>query len=474
MSLQLGEFKIASNCQWTMLDTFLGILLISFGTAIQKNVSYFYADYANGLGFSHEQYSYFVVSQYIGKVTSIAFSPFNDYFFSNSLQIARFYGIMAAIFAFMLPICSMIDVTTYRLIWCCIIFWLFGNCWALFSSTIFHIASVHALDDRRVISYLMTYWAIATVLYLPISYMIADVSIYLPFLVLAACLLVSILFIYFCRWKNKFDGIVYERNLEYENISRITSVDSSPELSASVSPQSNIVDDNYSALSSLKQIMRSKECRLIFMCIFVIGISFGLWENILASLWLEEVYGWSTTTVGWFSALLCIAELFSMVFMFMVAYKMDLFTLNFSIFSWQSCVAGTVFILCAVMGDSIGGVWVAILVNVDFYFMFQLEYFILLLGIVKYRPSGDAKRTALVALTSFAAFGKCIGVLVTAKLWNYGSGLGWISLISVSCYLICIICWIRIYLPSEHEEYQSVIDAEEFDLNPNTSVKNRE
>lgn len=212
--------------RWTLFDTCIAVCLLGVGSTIYKNISTFYADYAKGLDFDRVQYSYFIAAPNIGQFISIANSHLNKYLFSNTLQKTLFYGSFAAVFVIFLPIAEFIDDTWKRLIWCICMFILYGDCFALFASTIFHTASVYTSVDKRgsVISYLNLYWPLATLFYLPVSYMIADINIYMPFFTFGAFLITVNVCTYYCLWKRKFGllddiNIVYDTNEEHSRFS---------------------------------------------------------------------------------------------------------------------------------------------------------------------------------------------------------------------------------------------------------------
>lgn len=171
----------------------------------------------------------------------------------------------------------------------------------------------------------------------------------------------------------------------------------------------------------------------------------AVWQNIVSGLWLEDVYGFSITDVGWFSEVVFLAEFASNIFMILFVDRFNLFVFSFAVFGWQACVAIIVLVLAVVIGDDIGGIFMPFLVNISLYVMFEMEFVSLLMAIVKYRPSGSAKYTSIVAFFAMCSLGRVIGSLITPLVWDYGNGLCYVALICLVHYLFCIGLWMQIY-----------------------------
>lgn len=203
----MSDSSLRYKSLWTFTDSVIAVVLLGIIAAVYKNMSVFYLDYETGLEINFYQYAYIIAAQYIGQFTSVAFSSLIEHFFSTSLQIAIFNGMSAAIFVLFLPFAYFMENEISRVIWfvCCL--WFFGNCVVLFLSNIIQIACDHSLPSKRgrVLSYLEFYWVLATLFYLPVSYMINDVSVYLPFITFGSLFILLIVPVFHCRWKEKFN-----------------------------------------------------------------------------------------------------------------------------------------------------------------------------------------------------------------------------------------------------------------------------
>ena len=118
-----------------MVSYYLCTIDTSLGGCSCKKFNVFYHNYGQGLGLTSVQFSYIMISQYIGWITAMFVAPLNDKYLKSSRMISMVHVLLDGIFAslFILPV--FIDNNLFKtkfnnyetVIYCSIIWFLFGN-----------------------------------------------------------------------------------------------------------------------------------------------------------------------------------------------------------------------------------------------------------------------------------------------------------------------------------------------------------
>ena len=416
----------------------------------------FYINYANALHISRSGISIVMMMQYVGWILSMFTSTINNKFCISSRIVSAVYVLLDGVFALLFITPIVIDNNLFvnnwqswqTILYCSCIWFLFGIAYPTNKSAVVGMAAQFSLESEkgRNISYIGLSWAFATLIFVPIGFMIDYVDWWLPFLSLGTfCIIASPIVLY-----------TFPSHHHHQSQSG-------------------------SQQKSQSQSSRSRELYLIFckskVCILILwshtfsALACGSIETAISGPWLQDVYNFSISECGYIGFIIFGGEIVGTL---MIAFGSDKFGVwIFAIISY--CI----FLFCAVLicimslafGNAAGGLYIPFFVNFIYFVGWKIFWSALQVAIAKYSENYIQNRTIFSANHSMTAVGRIPGVLLTTQLWDHGNGITLLSCIWIGAIVISSLFWIALYYVT-HQHIQDDDNSERAQLSRELSSTN--
>eukprot|EP01084_Bolivina_argentea_P295026 507811_1 len=437
-SSELLDQRVKSKTmQWNCFYTSIGLFARVWADVLAKNMNVFYLNYAPKLNLSRTQFSFIMIAQYVGWIISMFVSSINNKLFKTSRIISTIYVLFDGIFAllFIAPLLLHNNLFNYwstwqTLLYCCSIWFLFGIAYPTNKSAIVDMASVFSLAKQRGknISYLGMSWAFATLIFVPVGYMIDYVDWWLPFLSLGSvCILCSfmVLFIFQDPPKNN-------------------------------NKSSKDVENAANKSTELTMTFKSKVCNLILWSHTFSALACGSIETAISGPWLQDVYGYSISKTGYIGFVIFGGEMLGTLMIACFADKLGVFLFAFLAYSIFLCCALLICFMSLISGDNVGGIYIPIAVNFVYFVGWKIFWSALQVAIAKYSPKNISNRTIFSANHSVTAIGRIPGLILTTHLWDNGNGITRLSFIWIGAIVISSLFWIWLYKDVKNQKIRAV------------------
>eukprot|EP01084_Bolivina_argentea_P106887 191162_1 len=160
---------------------------------------------------------------------------------------------------------------------------------------------------------------------------------------------------------------------------------------------------------------------IITICLgFVQGISIDIFESVLCSPWLEDIYHLSTVQVGYVMVILVFAEILGTLFASQWSAKIgEVICIFSSYFIWLICGL-TIYSLTELIGDDMGGLMVPFIIIFCLFFCDELVNIVTVIFIANNAPKQFSKQTTILYFHTFVAIGNIVGVEIATHIWNKG------------------------------------------------------
>eukprot|EP01083_Nonionella_stella_P088148 245477_1 len=397
---------------WSSTHTIFGIILLICLVSVFKNAFVYYEDYADALGLTKLGYSVIMLSCYLGNITSLFFGIFINKLFSNRYHLtaslsALLSGILSLLYGFTASISATSSAT--GVFYGSMIAFLYKNSASICYTTVVGLANEYSTSEHKGanISYLQLSWSISTLLYIPVGYMIQYVSWFLPFCVFGILLIIYCFILHF--------GFTFDMDSEM------------------IATQSELSTSSVTVnISDLKRVFNRKIV-LILISIFFCGIASGSVLITTTSFWMEDVYGLTSSQVGWYTLCIFVAEMTGSLIMSQISDKYGIFVCSFVAFAIKIIDSLIIFNLSLILGDAVGGLWVAVILNFFLFVGWEMFFITQILAMIEFGPPDVSKNIILLSNFAIASIAKAIGTELSAGLWKNGEGLKWLACIWLVC-----------------------------------------
>lgn len=421
---------------WKFYHTVTGIWIRLWGDGACKNLNVFYLNYASALNISSSSFSYIMMANLLGWVLAIFFSDFNTKVFKTSKKIGIVYVLCAGLLCFIFVFPTLINEnfsTKDVVIYCGLTWLLFGISFSSFKVSVVHVAQSFLGTNKKgkVISYLGLSWGFASLLYIPIGYLIEYTQWYYSFL------LFSIV--------NVLNSFIYYKVLPTPPESARRSI-----VGARARVHNSVNNKNTGTSNKKRQCVKIFGS-LIINCILIShlfsGLACGSIETSISGPWLQDVYNFSASKTGYISLIIFVAEMLGSIFCINYSDKYNCFVLSLVAYSMFLIPVIGICVLTNIFGIFNVGIYLPFITNFVYFCGWKIFWAVGQIAIVKLSPKTlhKHKRTILQANLSFTAFGRIIGLLLSAHLWDDGHGLILLSYIWIASICISSFCWVILY-----------------------------
>jgi len=471
--------------KWEWSHTVLGTIVLICLISVFKNPFIYFEDYSIALGLTNFEYSIILLSLYAGNITSLFFGVYVNNLFKDKYQgIASVFSGISGVLALLFCVIIYFDkgagaagsasdsnnISIFIVVYGSIVAFLYKNAASICYATVVGLANEWSASNKKGanISYLQLSWSISTLLYIPIGFLLEYLFWYIPFMIFGVVL---ILYAFILNWgftfkhhtpaqRDPIDVQIQGSAEECENESVLKSV------SDIASNFTNLTQEVTANFGDLKTVF-NKQINLILCAIFFCSIAQGSFLITTSSFWMEDVFLLDTSSVGFVTLSVFLAEVIGSIIMTQISDTYGIFVCSFIAFIIEIIASLIILNLSIIIGPDIGGLPYAIILNFFLFVGWEIFFITQVLAMIEFGPVNVSKNIILLSNFAVASIAKMIGAELSSLLWNGGEGLQILAaiwLISNSLGLACysILYQIkdkRVQTGSSDGEYLPIRDA---------------
>jgi len=409
--------------KWEWSHTVLGTIVLICLISVFKNPFIYFEDYSQALGLSNFEYSIVLLSLYAGNITSLFFGVYVNNLFKDKYQgIASVFsgisGALALLFCVIIYFDSVTpnsELSIFVVVYGSIIAFLYKNAASICYATVVGLANEWSASNKKGanISYLQLSWSISTLLYIPIGFLLEYLFWYIPFMVFG---IILILYAFIINWGFTFRSRAQTPPPDAGDDSVMKSVS---DIASNFTMVTQEVTANF---GDLKTVF-NKHINLILCAIFFCSIAQGSFLITTSSFWMEDVYNLDTSSVGFVTLSIFLAEVIGSIIMTQISDTYGIFVCSFLAFIIEIIASLIILNLSVIVGPDIGGLPYAIILNFFLFVGWEIFFITQVLAMIEFGPPGVSKNIILLSNFAVASIAKMIGAEFSSLLWNEGQGL---------------------------------------------------
>jgi len=478
--------------KWEWSHTVLGTIVLICLISVFKNPFIYFEDYSVALGLSNFEYSIILLSLYAGNITSLFFGVYVNNLFKDKYQgIASVFSGISGALALLFCVIIYFDkgagavgetdkshISIFIVVYGSIVAFLYKNAASICYATVVGLANEWSASNKKGanISYLQLSWSISTLLYIPIGFLLEYLFWYIPFMIFGVVL---ILYAFILNWGFTFKHHAPAQPVQIQSGGvggPVSEQDESVLKSVSdiASNFTNLTQEVTANFGDLKTVF-NKQINLILCAIFFCSIAQGSFLITTSSFWMEDVYLLDTSSVGFVTLSVFLAEVIGSIIMTQISDTYGIFVCSFIAFIIEIIASLIILNLSIIIGPDIGGLPYAIILNFFLFVGWEIFFITQVLAMIEFGPVNVSKNIILLSNFAVASIAKMIGAELSSLLWNDGQGLQILAAIWLIANSLGLACYSILYqikdkraqTGSSDGEYLPIRDAGYSDSNAN-------